>query len=481
MEPGQRIDKYRVKRLLSKGGMAAVYLAEHELLQKTMALKILPPTLGSDEDYVERFLREARAAASLDHPHIIRIHDVGICDDLYYIAMDLIEGPTLKAVIQERAPLPMADILKISDPVLAALSLAHDQKIIHRDLKPQNIMFNRQGEVVVMDFGIAKAADDVDLTRTGMFIGTARYASPEQIRGQSVEARSDLYAWALVMFEMATGRRPERFKPPPTETLHQEMPAPLATVVAKALSVKPEDRYPSADDMRAALSALAAPAPQGAPSLDALPQETLTALQLSSVQPAAQPAEPSAVQATLLSPNAQPPSKRPRKWTLSLATAGLMLLLALVGWWLVAPSPRQKPQAAAVTDAPPAVSMAARDLSVWADKPSYRVGEKLRLYYRSTRDGYLFLFHQGADGDTQRIFPLHNGDDNFISAQLTYTLPDPSHNFTYVASPPTGQDRILAFMIEGRDDALAWQAKLAEGAAPPVEALAEKLVLTVEK
>jgi serine/threonine protein kinase len=473
MEPGQRIDKYRVKRLLSKGGMAAVYLAEHELLQKTMALKILPPALGTDEGYVERFLREARAAASLDHPHIIRIHDVGIDDGLYYIAMDLIEGPTLKTVIGQRAPLPVAEILKISDPVLAALALAHSRKIIHRDLKPQNIMFNQQGEVVVMDFGIAKAADDVDLTRTGMFIGTARYASPEQIKGQSVDARSDLYAWALVMFEMATGRRPERFKPPPTETLHQEMPAPLATVVARALSLAPDARYPSAEAMRSALSALAVPAPRREPTFDTLPPETLTALQL--------PAEQAATRATLFSPGSRPRPSPLRKLTLTLATAGLVLALAGTGWWLATSSPHTEPRTTAAGAAPQAVNMAAQNLSVWTDKPTYRVGEMLRLYYRSTRDGYLFLFHQSADGDTQQIFPLRSDDDNYITAQLTYTLPDPSHNFNYVVSPPAGQERILAHMIEGRDEALAWQSKLAEGAAPPVEALTEKLVLTVEK
>ncbi|MEJ2642513.1 MAG: serine/threonine-protein kinase, partial [Desulfosarcinaceae bacterium] len=458
-------------RLLSKGGMAAVYLAEHELLQKTIALKILPANLGADESYVERFLREARAAASLDHPHIIRIHDVGRSDGIYYIAMDLIEGPTLKAVIQERAPLPLTEILKISDQVLAALSLAHGRHIIHRDLKPQNIMFGRQEEVVVMDFGIAKAADDVDLTRTGMFIGTARYASPEQIKGGKVDARSDLYAWALVMFEMATGRRPERFKAPKTEVLHQEMPAPLATVVARALSMKPDDRYASADDMRAALSALAEPAPRRGPLSAALPPETLNDLQL--------PTNQATVQATVVSPGAQPRSSRRRKRPLALIIAGVSLVLAAAGWWLTVTLPDLQRSPTATIDAPEDVSMAAQDLSVWSDKPTYRVGEKLHLYYRSTRDGYLFLFHQSADGDTQQIFPLHSDDDNFISAQLTYTLPDPSHNFNYVASPPVGQERILAHMIEGRDEALAWQAKLAEGVSPPPEALTEKLVLTI--
>jgi serine/threonine protein kinase len=473
MEPGRRIDKYRVKRLLSKGGMAAVYLAEHELLRKSVALKILPANLGADESYVERFLREARAAASLDHPHIIRIHDVGRSDGIYYIAMDLIEGPTLKAVIQDRAPLPMTEILKISDQVLAALSLAHGQHIIHRDLKPQNIMFDRQEAVVVMDFGIAKAADDVDLTRTGMFIGTARYASPEQIKGGKVDARSDLYAWALVMFEMATGRRPERFKPPKNEVLHQELPAPLATVVARALALNPDDRYASADDMRAALSAVAEPAPRREPLPTNLPPETLTALQL--------PAD----QATVLSPGSQMHANRWGKLPQALTIAGLVLVLAVAGWWLTLSRPGLQPSPGtsdkASNQAPVEASMAARDLRVWSDKPTYRVGEKLHLYYRSTRDGYLFLFHQSADGDTQQIFPLHSDDDNFISAQLTYSLPDPSHNFNYVASPPLGQERILAHMIEGRDEALAWQAKLAQGAPPPKDALTEKLVVTVVK
>jgi serine/threonine-protein kinase len=478
MEPGQLLDKYRVKRLLSKGGMAAVYLAEHELLKKTIALKILPPTLGMDEGYVERFLREARAAASLDHRHIIRIHDVGYSSGLHYIAMDLVEGPTLKTVIRERAPLPMAEILEVSDQVLTALSLAHGRKIIHRDLKPQNIMFNQKGEVVVMDFGIAKAGDDVDLTRTGMFIGTARYASPEQIKGERVDARSDLYAWALVMFEMATGKRPPRFKPPPTETLHQLMPAPLATVVARALALAPADRYSSADDMQAALSALADPAPQGeatladpAPqgeaTLATLPPETLTALQL--------PLD----QATVAAPRLPSRPWYRRKPSLWLAAAGLAICLILAGWRLVLFSPTPGAQKVAPHKAPESVSMAARDLSVWTDKPTFRVGEKLRLYYRSTRDGYLFLFHRSADGSTQQIFPLHSNDDNFISAQLTYTLPDASHNFNYVASPPTGKDHILAHMIEDRDEALAWQTQHSGGVTPPLEALTEMLVLNV--
>jgi serine/threonine protein kinase len=473
MESGQRIDKYRVKRLLSKGGMADVYLAEHELLQKSVALKILPANLGADESYVERFLREARAAASLDHPHIIRIYDVGRSEGVYYIAMDLIEGPTLKAVIQERAPLPMTEILKISDQVLAALSLAHGRHIIHRDLKPQNIMFGRQEEVVVMDFGIAKAADDVDLTRTGMFIGTARYASPEQIKGGKVDARSDLYAWALVMFEMATGRRPERFKPPKTEVLHKELPAPLATAVAKALTLSPDDRYATADDMRASLSAITKPAPRRGPLPVALPPETLTDLQFPTYQ--------ATVQATVVSPGARPSSSRRRKRYPALMIAGLVLILAVAGWWLTAYMPSRKPPSNATIDAPEDTSMAAKDLRVWSDKPTYRVGEQMHLYYRSTRDGYLFLFHQGADGDTQQIFPLRSDDDNFISAQLTYALPDPSHNFDYIASPPLGQERILARMIEDRDEALAWQTKLAEGAPPPKEALTEKLIVTVVK
>jgi tRNA A-37 threonylcarbamoyl transferase component Bud32 len=471
MQPGQRIDKYRISRLLKKGGMAAVYLVEHELLQKTMALKILPPELGSDQAYVERFLREARAAASLDHPRIIRIHDVGCSDQLYYIAMDLIEGPTLRAVIRERAPLPTNEILDISEQVLAALSVAHDKQIIHRDLKPQNIMFNRQGEIVVMDFGIAKAADDVDLTRTGMFIGTARYASPEQIKGQAVDIRCDIYAWALVMFEMATGKQPERFTTPRPEALRPHTSANLAAVIEKALAQNPADRYANADEMRAALNTIATGDTTGhtRTPLGTLPPETLTSLQLP-------------VGHTTIAIGSPATKARPwyrRKLALALFAAAGISILVSSAWWLMAPSLRQPPKVAVATSAGTTVSMAAQDLNVWADKPTYRVGEAMRLYYRSTRDGYLFLFHQGADGSTEQIFPLASTDDNYITAQLTYTLPDPSHNFKYVASPPGGEDRILAHMTADRDEALAWQARQIEGNAPPLEALTEKLVLTV--
>lgn len=467
MEPNQRIDKYRVKRLLKKGGMASVFLAEHELLQKTLALKVMSPELAVDQAYVERFLREARAAASLDHPHIIRIHDVGCSDGVYYLAMDLIEGPTLREVIQERAPLPIGEVLAISEQVLAALSRAHKNHIIHRDLKPQNIMFNAQGEIVVMDFGIAKAADDVDLTLTGMFIGTARYASPEQIRGDAVDPRSDLYVWALVIFEMATGKRPERFTAPRAETLHKQLPDPLATMVTKGLSLAPEDRFNTADEMRSALAEVTGNASKQTQPVIALPPETLTALQLPAIESAVT-SRPKRSKSGYLS-----------KLSVLLVSISMIIALAAIGWLVVTPSQRSSTQATTPNSPKRIVAMADRDLSVWAEKPTYRVGEKLRLYYRSTRDGYLFLFHHSADGSTQQIFPLHTEDDNFITAQLTYTLPDPSNSFNYVASTPIGQDRILAHMIADRDEALAWQSQQADRLVPPIETLTEKLVLTV--
>ncbi|MDJ0780975.1 MAG: serine/threonine-protein kinase [Desulfosarcinaceae bacterium] len=467
MDSGRQIDKYRIKRPLRKGGMASVYVAEHELLQKVMALKILPPEMGNDHAYVERFLREARAAASLDHPHIIRIHDVGRSDGLYYIAMDLIEGSTLKAVIREGAPLPTEEIVRVSQQVLTALSVAHAKQIIHRDLKPQNIMINRQGEVVVMDFGIAKALDDVDLTRTGMFIGTARYASPEQVKGAPVDPRSDLYSWALVMFEMATGRPPERFKAPKPEEL-SEIPTELRNVIAQGLAIAPEERFASAASMLAALPVPEAPQTRNA-TAPPLPPETLTALQIPSVQ------------ATVALPSTTVKPWYLRKLVLASMVTLVVLSAAVTGWWLAVLKPQPSP-ASQVDERPVTpVTMAASDLNVWADKPTYRVGENLRLYYRSTRDGYLFLFHQSADGSIQQIFPLSSTDDNFITAQLTYTIPDPSHNFDYLASPPVGQDRILAHMIADRDEAIAWQAEQADKPAPPAEMLTEKLVLTIEK
>lgn len=259
---GKRLGKYRLIRLLGRGGMGDVYLAEHEMLQSKVAVKVLPADLARDEEMRTRFLREARSAASLRHPHIIRIHDVDQQDGINFFSMDYVEGRALTEVIAaSNGGMEEAEIIRISRQVLSALAEAHAAGIVHRDIKPDNVLIDQRGDVVVMDFGIAKAASSPRLTALGSFVGTVHYASPEQARGLEVEARSDLYSWGVVMYEMATGRTPfggqdtaavfyqHVHEPPPSlrEAAPQISPE-LADFILKLLAKEPQDRFDSAQD-----------------------------------------------------------------------------------------------------------------------------------------------------------------------------------------------------------------------------------------
>ncbi len=271
LSPDDILGKYRIVRLLGQGGMAEVYLARHRMLRNRVALKVLPKQRAANQDMVSRFLREARAAARLRHPHITRIHDVDCIDGVNYFAMDYVEGRTLGRVIASDATLDQAAIVELSRQVLSALGAAHAQGIVHRDIKPDNIIIDGRGQAVVTDFGIAHAAGQDRITTEGSFLGTVYYASPEQVQGRPVDARGDLYAWGVVMFEMATGQapftgqstaavlyqhvhQPPAWPDPPPPTISPG----LRAVIDKALAKDPEERFASAAEMRAALEQLGA-------------------------------------------------------------------------------------------------------------------------------------------------------------------------------------------------------------------------------
>ncbi len=266
---GMRLGKYRLLRLLGRGGMGEVYLAEHEMLRNQVAVKVLPEELARDQDMVERFLREARSAAALRHPNIIRIHDVGQENGLNYFSMDYVEGRSLSELIASQGALPEERIIAISSQVLSALSVAHAAGIVHRDLKPDNVIIDERGDAVVMDFGIAKALRGTQLTAVGSFVGTVYYASPEQARGREIDARSDLYSWGVVMYEMACGRTPfsgqdtsallyqhvHEVPEPPTRLMPDLSPG-LSAFILRMLEKKPDDRFASAEEALAELSLL---------------------------------------------------------------------------------------------------------------------------------------------------------------------------------------------------------------------------------
>src|SRR5436305_6770906 len=265
---GSFVDRrYKVVSRLGAGGMADVYLAEDEQLGRKIALKLLHRRFAEDPDFVERFRREAQAAAGLQHPNVVGVYDRGGYDGTYYIAMEYVPGRTLKQLIRDEAPLDPVRAIDITMQVLKAARFAHRHGVIHRDLKPQNVMVGESDQAKVTDFGIARAGAS-DMTETGSILGTAQYLSPEQAQGHAVSASSDLYSIAVMLYEMLTARVPfdaeaavtialKHVSEAPTAPtrINARIPPELEQVVMWTLNKNPGDRPKDADELIAALEA----------------------------------------------------------------------------------------------------------------------------------------------------------------------------------------------------------------------------------
>jgi serine/threonine-protein kinase len=258
--------RYRVVRKLGTGGMANVYLAEDQELGRSVAIKMLDERHSQDEQFVERFRREAKNAAGLSHPNIVSIYDRGQAEGTYYIAMEYLEGRTLKELLITRGPTPLAVAIDYARQILSALGFAHRHGIVHRDIKPHNIVVAPDGRLKVTDFGIARSGTS-QMTETGSIIGTAQYLSPEQAKGAPVTPASDIYSVGIVLYEMLTGTVPFTGDTPleiamkhlsttplPPSEARPEVPHELDSIVLRALAKDPEDRYQSADEMDADLA-----------------------------------------------------------------------------------------------------------------------------------------------------------------------------------------------------------------------------------
>jgi len=278
--------KYLIEKLIKRGGMGSVYLGKHVLMDKTVAIKVLRPSLALDDDVVRRFSREAKAASRISHPHAVSVTDFGESEDgIVFLVMEYLDGHTLKEVIKSEGPMKLDRVVEIVRQIAGALDAAHEQGVVHRDLKSDNVMLSKQtgGEwAKVLDFGIAKIqqsnAIDDDITAANLVIGTPQYMSPEQCSHSSaIDARSDIYSFGIIVYEMLAGQPPfvgesptvimmKQVQDPPPSVLEArpELPVAVSSVISKALAKQPADRFESAGELSKALTeaASAAESPQ---------------------------------------------------------------------------------------------------------------------------------------------------------------------------------------------------------------------------
>jgi eukaryotic-like serine/threonine-protein kinase len=337
-------NRYRIEREIAHGGMAEVYLARDESLDRLVALKALFPEYAREPSFVERFRREAQAAANLNHPNIVAIYDWGQESGTYFIVMEYVEGRSLRDLIRSEGRLEAGQAADITAEIASALAFAHRSGVVHRDVKPGNVLLTRSGTVKVTDFGIARAGTSDALTQTGSVMGTATYFSPEQAQGLAVDGRSDVYSVGVVLYELVCGVAPfvaespvsvaykhVREEPIPPTQRNPEVPAALEQIIMSALAKDPEHRYQSADDLRADLLRFRRGRPLSAAPVTAIMSEVPTG--------AVAAYAPSATIASPRVPVEPPPTGREprrRRHPALFTILTLLILIAVVGGILFA-------------------------------------------------------------------------------------------------------------------------------------------------
>jgi beta-lactam-binding protein with PASTA domain len=338
--------RYRVLRRIGSGGMADVYCAEDTHLGRQVAIKVLHRRFAQDQEFVERFRREAKSAAGLNHPNVVGVFDRGEHEGTYYIAMEFLQGQTLKDIVGAEAPLRQERVIDLGLQILQAAGFAHSHGVIHRDFKPHNVIVDQQGHAKVTDFGIARAGAS-EMTETGSIMGTAQYLSPEQAQGHAVTATSDIYSIGVMLYEMLAGRLPfegdsavavalKHLSEPPAPISHwrPDVHPALEAVVMAALAKDPSQRWQSAEDLAAGLEAARTQIQAGSNG------DQDTAAFAAIPLPAAEETAPTAFApnpAPVAAPVTEPRRERERRWpwyaigALALALLGVLLYLILSG------------------------------------------------------------------------------------------------------------------------------------------------------
>jgi beta-lactam-binding protein with PASTA domain/tRNA A-37 threonylcarbamoyl transferase component Bud32 len=341
-------NRYEIERELAQGGMAEVYLGHDRLLDRPVALKALFPEYAREPSFVERFRREAQAAANLNNANIVGIYDWGQEAGTYFIVMEYVEGRALRDLIRSESPLDPNQASEIAAEIGSALAFAHRAGVVHRDVKPGNVLLTRAGNVKVTDFGIARAGTSDGLTQTGSVMGTATYFSPEQAQGLAVDGRSDVYSLGVVLYEMVTGVVPftgdspvavaykhVREEPMPPSQRNPDVPADLEQIILTALAKDPDHRYQTADDMRADLLRFRRGRPLAAAPVTALIAEVPAvgaAAVGAGVAVAATMQQPAVPAAGVDGgpPSGEPPTGKRRALMWTLIVLGLVIVVGLI-------------------------------------------------------------------------------------------------------------------------------------------------------
>jgi len=455
---GRQLGDFRLLRRLGRGAMAEVYLAEQGRLKRRVALKILKPDLAEDRTYLQRFEREAQAAASLIHANIVQIYEVGSVDRFHYIAQEYVEGQNLSQLIVREGPPRLPNALSIIRQVASALAKAAEQDVVHRDIKPANILLTHGGEVKVADFGLARVArkgEKTDLTQVGVTLGTPLYMSPEQVEGKPLDTRSDLYSFGVTCYQMLSGSPPFsgetalgvavqhlQKRPAPLENVRPDLPAALCRMVHKMLEKDPERRYGSARDMLPELRRLCQELPDAERPED-LPDWETTSMEL----PVDRRGELTQELTVLMQAAA---SHRPGKGRQLLFAVGLFasfLLGGLIAWFTTA-----EPWLLAAAASSPS-SVPKRDTAMQQYLYASRIGTEDAWESVIEHFGDKEFFVRRAQQQLARIY-LH--DSQWDRAMEI---------FEEFAGLGPAEDELRAFGLAGKCGVLSLQGKYAESAA----------------
>jgi serine/threonine protein kinase len=449
-------ERYTLVELLGEGGMARVYRAHDDVLDRHVALKVLRERYADDDSFAERFRSEARNAASLTHPGVVQVYDQGCDEDgTYYIAMEYVPGGTLKNLINEAGPFDPEEAARIARRVAEALGAAHEHGIVHRDVTSQNILLGATGEAKVGDFGIARAASSKTVTETNVVLGTAAYMSPEQVRSERVGPASDLYSLGVVLYEMLTGELPYKAddpiataikhleEPPPRpKALSPAVPAGLDALTVKLLAKNPEDRFPNAAELAEDLR----PIGDAFPPLAALQDADQSATVEETTAPMSTPEQRTHASATeAVAPGGGAnPAEKSRRQRILLPLVALLLVFVFFGGlaWVFLPSdvarstspqnkpPQNPPQA---SDAPPkvevpdVVGLSSEEARRRLDEVGLEIGSRQETESEKVAEGLVIEQHPAAGIETER--------DSAVDVVLSMGPPqDPSSSASSSAS-----------------------------------------------